>query len=285
MTRRWARCSRPSPSSPPPIAPVAAHEPDPMLGGTLWAQDQVVCIRVEDRPGPARLGGERHRCGGGRCSADPAARGPRSSFGRRAPRAPSRTASRPAARAAGIACFDRAGAPSSFKMWFRAHGYVFDWGTLRWCQGLAAIASGCFDVENIALDEFGHVEILNHHANNGDGSDYLDAVVQTVSRAYPAAGWNAHAFGRCDVARLQLEYERTAAAAPFSTCLAVATTTTLGASPASIAIGGTVAFRATLRAANLAVNRALANDPIGARTVAPPATDPRRDAPGRRSRR
>ena len=33
----------------------------------------------------------------------------------------------------GLACFTR-DAPDGFTMWFREHGRVFDWGTLKWCQ-------------------------------------------------------------------------------------------------------------------------------------------------------
>ncbi len=248
------------------IAPVVAHAPDPLLGGKLWAQDQVVGYGWKSGqvpPGWATSAIDAGAADAGGSRASRAARFVRTTN----PTSLIAYGEPTGCSAAGIACFNRTGAPSSFKMWFRAHGYVFDWGKLRWCQGLTALANGCFDVENIALDEFGHVEILEHHVNYGDGSDYLDAVVQTASRAYPKAGWNAHALGRCDVARLQLEYERIAAAALFSTCLSVATTTTLVASATSITIGGTVAFSATLRAANLTVNRALANDPISARTV------------------
>ena len=75
----------------------------------------------------------------------------------------------------GIACFTR-NPPSSFTMWMREQGHVFDWGSLRWCQAYTTSPNGCFDVENIILDEFGHVEILNHHATFDSESDYLDAV-------------------------------------------------------------------------------------------------------------
>lgn len=246
--------------------PAAAHAPDAALGGALWGPDQVVNYAWKIGQVPPTW-------------ATPAIDAAAADAGRtRASRAAwfvrAATAASPIAYGeptgctpAGIACFERSGAPTSFRMWFRAQSYTFDWGKLRWCQALTAIASGCFDVENVALDEFGHVEILDHHANNGDGSDYLDAVVQAKSRAYPTAGWDAHAFGRCDVARLQLEYERITAGSPFSTCLAVATTTTLTSSATAVPVGVSVRFAATLRVANLSVNRALAGDPIGPRTV------------------
>ena len=78
----------------------------------------------------------------------------------------------------GLACFTR-NAPNGFTMWFREQGRVFDWGTLKWCQMVADPPNGCYDVETIALDEFGHVEGLGHHVNYADDSDYTDAVVQT----------------------------------------------------------------------------------------------------------
>ena len=84
----------------------------------------------------------------------------------------------------GIACFTRK-PPTSFTMWMREQGHVFDWGSLRWCQAYTSWPNGCFDVENIMLDEFGHVEILDHHSNFSGDSDYTDAVVQTKSRARP----------------------------------------------------------------------------------------------------
>ena len=105
----------------------------------------------------------------------------------------------------GLACFQR-DPPGWFGMWFRENGHRFDWGTLRWCE-LAGSPDGCYDAENIALDEFGHVLGLGHHDNFADDSDYKDAVVQTYSRTKPKAGYNAHVFGRCDVATLQQQYD------------------------------------------------------------------------------
>ena len=102
----------------------------------------------------------------------------------------------------GLACFT-ATPPDGFTMWLREQGHVFDWGTLKWCQAYATPPNGCYDAETITLDEFGHVEGLDHHVNYGNDSDYDDAVVQTFSRTKPNAGWNRHTFGRCDVATLQ----------------------------------------------------------------------------------
>ena len=69
----------------------------------------------------------------------------------------------------GLACFTRS-APTGFSMWLREQGHVFDWGTLKWCQSYTTAPNGCYDAETIALDEFGHVEGLDHHVNYADDS-------------------------------------------------------------------------------------------------------------------
>lgn len=166
----------------------------------------------------------------------------------------------------GIACFSR-NAPSSFSMWMREQGHRFDWGSLRWCQAYTTWPDGCFDVENIMLDEFGHVEILNHHGTFTSESDYADAVVQTKSHAKPGVGWNAHAFGRCDVASLQLQYDMQGWGAKYSTCLDLATTLALAASPSAVAKGGTTTLTATLKVADVSSYVRLALNPVALRTV------------------
>ncbi|MGZ8515315.1 MAG: hypothetical protein ACXWXA_09765 [Candidatus Limnocylindrales bacterium] len=166
----------------------------------------------------------------------------------------------------GIACFTR-NPTTSFTIWMREQGHKFDWGSLRWCQAYTTWPDGCFDVENIILDEFGHVEILNHHATYDNESDYLDALVQTVSHAKPKAGWNAHAFGRCDIASLQLQYDMQGWGAKYSTCLNLATTLALSASPASILKGATTTLTATLKVADNSAYVRLALNPVALRTV------------------
>jgi hypothetical protein len=166
----------------------------------------------------------------------------------------------------GIACFSRT-PPTSFTMWMREQGHVFDWGSLRWCQAYTTWPNGCFDVENIMLDEFGHVEILNHHSNYSSGADYTDAVVQELSRTMPTVGWNAHSFGRCDVASLQLQYDMQGWGAKYSTCLDLATTLALGANAGYVRYGGTVTLTATLKVADNAAYSRLALNPVSLRTV------------------
>lgn len=166
----------------------------------------------------------------------------------------------------GLACFTR-NAPGGFTMWLREQGHVFDWGTLKWCQTYTTVPNGCYDAETISLDEFGHVEGLGHHVNEDDGSDYLDAVVQTYSRTRPSTGWNVHAFGPCDTATLQLHYDLTNSTSKYSTCLDLATVLTVKASATTIVVGGATTLTATLKVVDADAYFLLGNNPASGRTV------------------
>ena len=166
----------------------------------------------------------------------------------------------------GLACFSR-NPTSSFTVWMREQGHRFDWGSLRWCQAYSSWPDGCYDVENIILDELGHVEILDHHSNLTSLADYQDAVVQEKSRTKPNAGYNAHRFGRCDIASLQVQYDMQSWGAKYSTCLSLTTTLAIAASPNAIAKGGTTTLTATLKVADVASYSRLALNPVAARSV------------------
>jgi hypothetical protein len=258
----------------PVLGPVAlAHGPDPTVGGKLWAANQAVAYqwRVGQVPPDwmaSAIDAAAADATGSRASK--AASFSRAASGKSTIAYGEPTGCSPA----GIACFSRANAPTSFSMWFRANGFAFDWGKLRWCQGPGGFTDGCFDAETIALDEFGHVEILDHHLNLGDESDYGDAVVQATSRARPQTGWNAHAFARCDVARLQLEYGLADASTPVSTCLSAGTTTGLAASSTFVTLGSTVAVSARLQVASSSTYRALSGAPLSRRVVNVQRRDP-----------
>ena len=162
----------------------------------------------------------------------------------------------------GIACMSRT-APSKYTVAFRKHGKVFDWGTLKWCQRYSSAPSGCYDVENIMLDELGHVQILQHHVNYGSNSDYGQAVVQTYSRTKPRAGWNKHSYGSCDVATLQKKYDVPNADTKISTCLDLETKMTLSKAIS----GGNVTFTATVKLRDRSAYGRLRNNPLAKRTV------------------
>ena len=166
----------------------------------------------------------------------------------------------------GLGCFTRT-APTGFTMWLREHGRVFDWGTLRWCQMQASPTNGCYDAETIALDEFGHVEILNHHANYADERDYTDAVVQTFSRTRPKTGWNMHTYGICDTATLQVRYDLPTLSSLYSRCLDVVTVLSLAVDDTSIPYGGAVDFTSILKVATDTDYGRLSANPIGGRTI------------------
>lgn len=246
---------------------VLAHGPDPLFGTGTWNANQVVGYRWASGLTPPSWMVPALDAGAGDVGESKASRA--ATF--------VRSSSAPSTISYGvmpcvsyaIACVDRTGVPSSFAgMWFRAQGWVFDWGTLHWCQASSPAVDGCFDAENVMLDELGHLEILGHHANYSDESDYTDAVVQAFSRQKPATGYNRHGFGVCDVARLQLEYALLAASTPVSTCLDLGTSLTLTPSTTAALGGQSVSFSARLKVAVDSVNaRALSGDPLSRRTV------------------
>ena len=230
------------------IDTAAAHSPDPFLSGGLFAQNQDLRFRWRAGSEPSAAI---------KTAIMEAAIDANASRGSKAPTFTYDPAgSNPIGYGLGatcgvngLACFTRS-APNGFTMWLREQGHVFDWGTLKWCQSYTTPPNGCYDAETIALDEFGHVEGLNHHVNWSDDSDYQDAVVQTYSRTKPAAGWNLHTFRRCDVATLQLQYDMVSTTAKYSTCLDMATVLTLSASPVSVQQGGSTTLTATLKVAD-----------------------------------
>jgi hypothetical protein len=242
-----------------------AHGPDPALGGALFDQDQALLFSWRSGAQPPTVIKTAIRAASIAATASRASKAASFAYAASGPN-PIGYGTSATCSVNGLACFTRT-APTGFTMWFREQGHVFDWGTLRWCQLLAAAANGCFDAETIALDEFGHVEGLDHHVNYSDDRDYEDAVVQTVSRARPAAGWNARAFGACDTATLQRRYDLATWGTKVSDCLDLASTLTLTASPAWVAYGGTVSLTAVLKIADSDTYGRLALDPLSGRTV------------------
>ena len=245
---------------------VAAHSPDPLLGTTPWAQNQVVEYEWKDGQEPPSWASSNIDLG----AADSGtSRSSKAALFKRVDAAQSEIAygGPHPCPSYGIACMNRSGVPVSFGMWFRPHGTVLDWGTLRWCQAQTTATNGCYDIRRVALDEFGHVEMLNHHANYADESDYLDAVVQYAGRSRPKEGWNTHVYGRCDIARLQLEYELLDSGDPVSTCLSLYTTLTVAADPASIPAGGSTKVTGDLEITVSTAAKRLSGDPLSRRTV------------------
>jgi hypothetical protein len=243
-----------------------AHAPDPPIAWPLFAQDDVLQFRWMEGEVPPLKMREAVIAAAAGGAASRASRAPTIAFAAGGPSTVEYGAN-VFCGTAGLACADGWNAPDRFRVAFRTHGHQFDWGRLQWCQLQATIANGCYDVENVALDEFGHVLGLGHHANFGDESDYLDAVVQTISRARPNAGWNADVFGRCDISKLQLRYDMVNSARKYSTCHDMATTLSLVVTDSSIRAGDTVTFTATVRLADLAAYERLRANFISQRNV------------------
>lgn len=223
------------------LAPVAAHSPDPIMGGGLFAQNQVLKYRWAGSPSAAMK--TAINAGVADANTTRKSRAPTFAYDAKGASTVYYGEDVPCG-VNGLACMRR-DAPDDFGVWLRENGHRFDWGTLRWCE-LSGSPDGCYEVENVMLDELGHVMVLGHHENYPDESDYRDAVVQTLSRTKPRSGWNAHAFGRCDVATLQQQYDVTNATTLYSTCLDVPTALSVTASRTSVPVGSSVIFTATL---------------------------------------
>ena len=243
----------------------AAHAPDPALG-SAWAQDQRLEFRWRAGAEPPSVIRTAIRDA---ASGSNASRGSQAAVFAYDSGGPSVIGYGPSATCGvnGIGCFTRTAPDGGFTMWLREHGRVFDWGVLRWCEMYSSPPDGCYQAETIALDEFGHIQGLDHHVNHADDRDYRDAVVQTFSRTKPRSGWDMDTYGRCDVARLQLRYDVPDTSAPYSTCLDIATTLTIAASPTTVAYGGTTNLTATLKVAADDAYGRLRGNPVTGRTV------------------
>lgn len=158
--------------------------------------------------------------------------------------------------------------PTGFGIRLRPHGYALQWGTLRWCQYYDGTPpNGCYDAEMITLHEFGHVLTLGH-PNEDTVTDWADTIMHTAPKTKAKAGWNAHEFGRCDVARLQLRYEAASPLARISTCLNIDTSLSLAVSPGTtIDYGSSASVSAVLRMTSASYADSLAGDPLSGRAV------------------
>jgi len=245
---------------------VTAHSPTPLIGWPTWNQDQVIRYRWMAGEVPPTAMQTAIKAGAIDSNESKYSRAPTFLYD---PAGSSTVEYGTSVFCGlnGLACADGGNAPSTFRVAFREHGHRFDWGTLRWCQMLNPVTDGCYDVENIMLDELGHVLGLGHHVNYGNESDYGDSVVQTVSRARPRQYWNEHDFGRCDIATLQTRYDMTSWFAGYSTCLDLAVNLGLTASATTVSSGTQVTFSAALVVADNAGDGRLSGNPVSSRTV------------------
>ena len=243
----------------------AAHGPDPALSGGGFGQNQVLRFRWRAGSEPTTVIKTAIKAAANDANDTRASKAATFAYDAGGP-SPIGYGAGATCGVNGLACFTR-DVPDSFTMWFREQGHVFDWGTMKWCEAYTTPPNGCYDAENVALDEFGHVEGLGHHDNYDSDSDYGDAVVQTYSRTKPSAGYNKHVFGRCDVARLQIIYDTLTTAAKFSTCLDMATVLTIAASTTQIVVGGSTTLTATLKVVDSDSYGRLGGDAVSGRTV------------------
>jgi hypothetical protein len=243
------------------VVPTVAHGPDPILGGGMFAQNQDLRFRWRAGAEPTSVIKTAVKAAAADATATRGAKAPTFTYDTSGAN-PIGYGIGATCGVNGLACFTRS-APDGFTMWLREQGHVFDWGTLKWCEAYTTPPNGCYQAETIALDEFGHVEGLDHHVNYASNDDYEDAVVQTYSRTKPSAGYDATAFGRCDVATLQMQYDVTSWTARYSTCLDLATTLDLGTTRS----GNAITLTASLTVVDAATYVRLGGNPVSGRSV------------------
>lgn len=156
--------------------------------------------------------------------------------------------------------------PDYFTIRLRPNGYPLDWGTLRWCEFYDSPPTGCYDAEMITLHEFGHAQTLGH-VDDLALDDWTDSIMHESPKTRAKPGWNAHEYGRCDVARLQIRYQPLTSSTPISSCLDLPTQLSLSASATSAPAYSSVTLTARLAIADDAIYPNLASDPLSDRRI------------------
>ncbi len=243
------------------VLPTHAATPDPILGGGLYAQNLGLTYRWSSAGTPPSAIRSAIARGAAEANSTRLSKAPTFAYSSGSGNLIYYGTSVPCGVNA-LACMRR-DPPGWFGVWYRENGHRYDWGTLRWCE-MTGSPNGCFEAENVALHELGHVMILDHHVNLPDNSDSRDSIMQRIQPAKPKAGWNAHAYARCDVATLQQQYDVQSWSTPYSTCLNVPTALKLTSSSTAVVTGSKVAFTATLSSNGTG---RLSNNPVSARVV------------------
>ena len=210
-----------------------AHGPDPALSGGGFSQNQVLSYRWRSGSEPAAVIKTAIKAAAGDANDSRASKAATFTYDAGGA-SPIGYGAGATCGVNGLACFTR-DVPDDFTMWFREQGHVFDWGTLRWCEAYVTPPNGCYEAENIALDEFGHVEGLGHHDNYDSDSDYADDLVLASNK--------------------------------YSTCLDLSTVLTIAASPTQIVVGGSTTLTATLKVVDADAYGRLGGNAVSGRTV------------------
>jgi len=113
----------------------------------------------------------------------------------------------------------------------------------------------------VALDEFGHIEIIGHHVNYADESDYTDSVVQATSRSRPGRAGTRTSSG---VATSPACSSSTSSRAPMGWSRPASRSVP---SATLIAAGGSVRITGNLKIAVASAARSLSGDPLSGRAI------------------
>jgi hypothetical protein len=175
---------------------------------------------------------------------------------------------------AALACANKTVSDYTWRIRLTEHGAVFNNPslTVRWCDNPNYSGTNCWDVERVALHEFGHVLGLGH--NPVDDTSMTIMYEKVHSNGGP--GWQTHVFKSCDQARLQLQYDVPTTSSTYASCLSglsnagangLKTTVTFATTATILCVGESATMSGTLKVQDLSGYGLLGGNALGSRSV------------------
>lgn len=159
----------------------------------------------------------------------------------------------------------------SFRVTFVAHGESGGGVTVRWCDK-PNTSGTCWDVERVALHEFGHVLHLGHPPVQNEGHTVMHHSVPTSLDP----GGTTHTWKTCDKATLQLRYDVSDSSVTYANCLdhvedagpsGLRTDPTFSSNYTSLCYGQVATFSGKLEVEDKPSYLRLGNNRLGSRDV------------------
>jgi hypothetical protein len=164
--------------------------------------------------------------------------------------------------------------PNSWAMAFIIHNWDYDTPsnyTVKWCDNVDQ--GTCWDVQRVAVHEFGHVLDLGHNTTDQPSN----TVMFSETHSKYGSGGQIHEFRSCDIAKLQLKYDMSSTSGVYADCLENApnagangllTTVTVDTPPTVACLNEPVIFSGNLNVQSPASGYGLlAGNDLGSRTV------------------
>lgn len=178
-----------------------------------------------------------------------------------------------------LACTVHHGSTNVWKMAFVVAGQVYAGYTVKWCDKPNTTGT-CWDVERVAVHEFGHVLDLAHNPTN----DTSNTVMYVTTPSKANTGGATHVYKSCDRASLQMLYDVNASSSGYADCLKNAvnagtnglrTAVTFSPSATFVCINDPVTFSGRLDIQSYSSYGLLSGQDLGSRTI-----DIERSSPG-----